>query len=160
MVQRDSFITFSPEELNRFKEIMRQLAVSGKMHIRLHGNALLMSHKGKTVSEIADNLGRSKKTIYNWFKAYRRKGFESLMPAIYPRLLKEEQLKQLITVSGWSEFFTNRKIYCERWSFRRMADWVEKTWNIKISGMRLSQLFKELRQSGKFPYDKPNKKTK
>ena len=158
MPQKDLFINFSPEEMNRFKEIMRRLAISGKIHIRRRGNALLMSHNGKTVPQIAQFLGYSERTIYNWLRAYRKKGFESLTPTTYSRLLNEEQLLQLIKVSGWSAFFTNRKLFCARWSFRKMADWVNATWNIKISAMRLCQMFKELRQSGKFPYDKPIKK--
>ena len=160
MPQRDIFVTFSPEEMDRFKEIMRQLAILGKIHIRRRGNALLMSHNGKTVPQIACDLGCSKWTIYNWLKAYRRNGFKALEPASYPRRLNDEQLKELIKISGWSAFFTDRKTYRERWTFRRMAEWVEKTWSIKLSPRRLCQMFKELRQSGKFPYDKPVKKNK
>jgi transposase len=160
MPQRDIFIVFSPEEMNHLKEIMRQLAISGKIHIRRRGNALLMSHNGKTVPQIACDLGCSKWTIYNWLGDYRRNGFKALEPANYSRKLDDNQLQQLIKVSGWSAFFTNRKLYCARWTFCRMAEWVEKNWGVKLSPRRFCQMFKELRQSGKFPYDKPNKKTK
>ena len=151
-------MTFSPEEMNEFKETMRQLALSGKMHIRLRGNALLMSHNGKTVPKIASELVRSERTIYSWLRAYQRQGLASLKPRIYPGHLSDEQLQQLIIVSGWSALLSNRKTYCERWTFRRMAEWVEKTWGIKLSPRRLCQMFKEARQSGKFPYDKQDKK--
>ena len=45
---------------------------------RIHSHAIILLNKGKTIKEVADIFIVSDRSVYNWIKAWKDKGIESL----------------------------------------------------------------------------------
>jgi len=151
MGRRYKFVILSKEELSQLSEFMHDLARQRKFRIRLRGTVLLMSHQCKTVRQIAQELNRSPRTIYEWLRRYRRQGIEGIMPRRYPRRLSREQLQELLKVSRWHLVGAHSKEFHKRWTFHQMADWVYEKWGIKLSPNRLRQVVREALLKGDIP---------
>jgi len=148
---RRRFVILSKEELSQLQEWMRELSLKKKFHQRLRGNAIFMSNQCKPVPQIALELNRSTRTIYNWLRLYRRKGLAGIIPRVYPRKLSREQIQELLKVSRWYLVGAHSKEFHKRWTFREMAEWVYKTWNIKLSPNRIRQIVREALSRGEIP---------
>jgi transposase len=154
---RRLFVILSKEELSQLHEWMRDLALKKKFRQRLKGNAIFMSNQCKTVAQIALDLKRSTRTVYNWLRLYRRQGLAGILPRIYPRRLSREQVQELLKVSRWYLVGAHSKEFHKRWTFREMSEWVYKTWNIKLSPNRIRQIIRESMLNGDIPRDKQEK---
>ena len=147
MGRRYIFLDLNQSELATLQHFMSRMAVKGNIRARLRGSAILLSHQKKIPGEIARSLGKSETTVYGWLKRYREKGINGIAPFIHPIKLTDEQIKELLTVSYYSAVGKSHKEYYNRWSFRRMAKWVEEKWGIKISYERVRQIvYKKLRE--------------
>jgi transposase len=67
-------IQLSEEELKNARKIHK---TGLKHHIRQKAHALLLSHSGKIVTEIASILSYDEETIRSWFNKWKTGGFES-----------------------------------------------------------------------------------
>lgn len=153
MSRRPDFIHLSKKELDKLEGLMKDLTRNHKYRERRRGNALLMSHQGRTVLQIARSLERSSRTIYEWLRNYRREGLRSLLPRIYPRRLSPEQLKELLRVSLWETAVHYKEFWDKVWPYRKMAEWVFQKWGIKLSANRIRQIVHQTYHKIEFPYD-------
>jgi transposase len=88
---------FNPEEIEKLKNY-RDNQKDGRLKIRFI--ALFMIAKGNDLTEIAQGIGKSPKTVKNWFAQYVTKGIDSLNSFQYkPKktFLDDEQVAQLIS---------------------------------------------------------------
>lgn len=157
MGRKLNFVILSKEELEQLREWMREVAMKKKFRIRLRGNAILLSNQCRTVSQIAADLNRSSRTVYQWLRTYRRKGLAGIMPRTYPKKLSHDQVQELLKISRWYLVGAHSKEFHKRWTFREMSEWVDKTCGIKLSSNRIRQIVNETLLSGDVPHDKPEK---
>ena len=88
--------TFSEEEIKKLEEY-RDKQEDGRLKLRFV--ALLMAARGLKLEVVSSVVGKSLKTIENWFKQYLKKGIDSLNSFQYkPKktYLSEEQINQTI----------------------------------------------------------------
>ena len=88
--------TFSPEEIEQIK-IYRDKQIDARLKSRFI--ALLLLSQGIAISMIVFVIGKSQRSIENWFKQYIDKGIDSLNYFQYkPKkpLLDQDQINQLI----------------------------------------------------------------
>ena len=143
MSRRYIFLDLNQSELATLQHFMNRMAVKGNIRARLRGSAILLSHQKKIPGEIARILGKTEISVYKWLRLYRANGINGIAPFVHPIKLTDEQIKELLTVSHYSAVGKNRKEYFNRWSFRKMAKWVEEKWGIKISYERVRQIVKK-----------------
>ena len=147
MSRRYIFLDLNQSELATLQHFMNRMAVKGNLRARMRGSAVLLSHQKKIPGEIARTLDKTETSVYKWLRLYREKGINGIAPFIHPIKLTDEQIKELLDVSHYSAVGKSRKEYFNRWSFRRMAKWIEEKWNIRISYERIRQIvYKKLRE--------------
>jgi len=143
MPRRHQFLYLDQSELAKLQHFMRRMAVKHDWRARRRGNAILLSHQKRPIPEIARTLGKTEHSIYNWIRLYRAKGIEGIAPFKPPTKLTDEQVKELLSVSHYSALGKSNKDYHNRWSLRRMAQWVGEKWNIQISYERIRQIVRQ-----------------
>lgn len=142
MSRKPFLLGLDQEELKALKDFMNRCACQGKWRVRLRGNAVYLSHQGKTIPQIVQSLKCSTKSVYTWLRRFRKKGIAGLSDLPHPVKLTPQQVNQLIGISHWSALGNKkrRKEYRMRWSFRKMAQWIKDQWGIKLSRERVRQI--------------------
>jgi len=136
-------LSLTEVQLKELQEFSSEMARKKNLRARLRGNAVWWSHQGKTVEQIAGELGRSTRTIYGWLNRYQQKGIAGLYDRPRPiKKLTPEQIGQLLDVSNWTRECRDVKERRMRWSYRRIARWVSRQWNIRISHERVRQIIR------------------
>lgn len=97
-----SKIHFFKETVNRLGKYLQKAFSRGDLRLVKRITALLWLTEGKTPAQVAETLGVTVQTIYNWFKAFLHKKFDSLVygksPGRKPKLTKtqKETLKEKV----------------------------------------------------------------
>lgn len=109
---------------------------------------------GKKADEIAEIIGRTSRTVYNYIKAYRNSGFEGLTmtkPSGRPKRLSDEQeqeLKELILTKAPVDVGFPAEF---NWTASLIGKWIEKEYQIKYTIRGITGILKRLNLS----YTKP-----
>jgi len=142
MSERPIFLKLTPSELRELNQFMYDCSLQGKFQARLRASAVFLANAGMTVTEIAHEVKAKPQSVYKWLRRYREKGIAGLLSAFHYIKLTPEQIKQVIDISHWSAIGDKRKIreYKSRWSFRKIAHWINDTWGIKISHEGVRQM--------------------
>jgi len=119
---------------------------------RRRAQAIWYSSQGKSVQEISQHYGYAKSAVWSWFAAYRRSGVKGLLSRPVSKRLTQLQRAKLWQMKrqtlassprlwrGSLSAATTSRSGKERWTYQRLAQWVEKNWGITISPRRLGQL--------------------
>ncbi|MFH1230901.1 MAG: helix-turn-helix domain-containing protein [Planctomycetota bacterium] len=84
MPQRPSFMTVSPEEIERVKQFLHTSILKGNdgkwrgYRQRRRAQIIFFSLQGKTSRKIAREFHCSEQTVWKWRKVYKQKGIEGL----------------------------------------------------------------------------------
>jgi len=143
MGKRYRFLHLDRSELGILNAFISRMAVRRKFKVRRRGQAVWLSHKKRTVEQIAEYLSTTPRSVYQWLKLYRERGIDGIAPRDYACKLTSEQIKQLLKVSRRADSIKNLKDYHNRWSFRKMARWVKDNFDIKISYERVRQIVRQ-----------------
>jgi len=141
MGRRYLFLHLDQRELALVQQFMNRMANRSKWRERLRGSAILESHHKKRVKEIARDLGRTEKWVYQTLQHYRQRGIEGITPQKYPTKLTHEQITELLTVSHRT-VGAPLKDYHRRWSLQKMTQWVKDKWGITVSREGLRRMVK------------------
>ncbi|MBI4712423.1 MAG: helix-turn-helix domain-containing protein [Planctomycetes bacterium] len=141
MSRRHIFIKLNESELKELQEFASEMAREKKLNTRRRANALAWSfQQGWSVQQIARDLNRTPRTIYNWFKRYKQKGIAGLYDKPRPAKLTNVQIIEMMRTNHW--IYTDDKTYQMRWSFQKMAKWVKEKWGIELSAERIRQIIR------------------
>lgn len=138
----------SIQEVKAYMHGLRDL----RMFKRLQ--AILLHLKGRPYAEIADLLGCTEQTIYNYVRAYKANGLKGLVPGQSPGRpcqLTEEQEKelyQLIVEKKPADVGFPAEM---NWTSFLVRDWIKQTFDIVYTDRGVRKLLTRLG----FSYTKP-----
>jgi len=134
-------ISLSNEELLGLKKVRSQASSKDSEKALM----VIMSHEGKTVSEIAKILKRNKHTIRDWLKRYKKKGLVGLQRKFSPgrpaekRNRVKKRLKELFMNSPEAYGYTDTF-----WTIRLLMYDHEKHFGEKISDETISRALADM----------------
>lgn len=135
MPGRPIFVKLTPSELRELNQFMYDCSIQGKFQARSRASAVFLANTGMTVTEIAHEVKAKPQSVYKWLKRYREKGITGLASAFHYIKLTQEQIAEVLETSHWITKGDKRKIreYESRWAFRKIADWINERWGVKLS---------------------------
>jgi len=78
MPRKPSFMKFTPDEEQELKNSINKLEAQGNIRASIRGRAILASHLGMTVKQIAGKYGFNERSIWYWRAAFEKHGIEGL----------------------------------------------------------------------------------
>jgi len=78
MTRPHFFIRLSPDEADKLKSFMSRASREYGLRARCRAQAVWFSQQGETVTQIAQRLKMSERSIWKWLKTYEQKGLEGL----------------------------------------------------------------------------------
>lgn len=145
MSRRPLLLGLDQEELKALKDFMNRCAREHNWRARLRGNVVYLSHQGRTIPRIAQELKCSLGAVYSWLIRFQKKGVAGLSDPPRPVKLTPQQVNQLMEISHWSKILDKekRKEYRMRWTYRQMAQWIKDQWSVKLSHERIRQIVRQ-----------------
>jgi transposase len=131
------YINLSQEEIKTLQE-GRKNHSSYQFRDRCH--CLLLSHEGKAVKELADILGVSPITIYNWFNRWEQKGIVGLMNE------KGQGRKAILVASDQEKVKAKVQAHAQQLKVARVE--LKKELSKEFSDKTLKRYLKKLVQGG------------
>jgi len=137
MAKRFRFIELVPTQVSGLTGFMNEMVLKGNLQAYRRGRAVELSAKYQTVPEIAEALKSSKRRVYEWLRRYQKYGLSGIAQRVQPGKLTSGQIDEIMKISGWSRHLVSGQ---KAWSFRKIAKWINDTWHIKISYVRIRQI--------------------
>ncbi len=142
------------ENLNSIREVKSRMHGLRDLRMFKRYQAILMHLKGRSYVEIAELLGCTEQTVYNYVRAYKDNGLDGLVPGQSPGRpcqLTEEQEKelyQLIVEKGPADVGFPAEM---NWTSFLVRDWIKETFDIVYTDRGVRKLLTRLG----FSYTKP-----
>jgi transposase len=122
---------------------MQETAHRHAFRVRRRGNAVLLSHQGWTMNQIARQFRVSVRTVRTWLQHFRAKGIASLYDPARPRSLSPEQENRLFDISQRAKLIKARRPLKKRLpSLRYLARWTKQHYGITLSAMQISRIIR------------------
>jgi transposase len=78
MARPNFFIKLTPEQTKELDTFLAGGYSEYGLRARIRAQVIWFSHKGETVEQLSRRCGKSKRSIWKWFKIYQQKGLEGL----------------------------------------------------------------------------------
>jgi transposase len=138
------FIKLTPARVRKLKKLLKETARKSKLRERRRANAVWISSDQRwTIKQIAEFLGCSRISVYQWFKRFRQKGVAGLARPPRKTKLTPQQIDKILEVSLWKWAYKDKTATKMKWSFRKIAAWVKNEWGIKISHVSIRRIIRQ-----------------
>jgi len=158
MPGRPIFVKLSPNALRELNQFMYDCSIEGKLQARSRASAVFLANAGMTVAEIAHEIKATPQSVYKWLRCYREKGISGLASVFHYIKLTPEQMTEVLETSHWITKGDKRKIreYESRWAFRKIADWINERWGVKLSHEGVRKMIYKYLKISRIKKQRPN----
>jgi len=140
MANKPHYLELDKSAMGELSQFMHRMALKKKWRARRRASAVYSSYKYRMAGQIAQELGCSVVSVYDWLKRYKQHGLAGIADKTPPTKLTPQQVDEIMKISGWSSAYRSGKDRQKAWSFRRITQWIKDNWNITISYERVRQM--------------------
>jgi transposase len=132
-----------PEDEVRSLEATFRTATDRRLRDRLQ--IILMAHRGRPHSHIADDLGVSRRTIPRWLNAYLDSGLDGLLPRKAKGAAPKVPARLAEEIKSWvEEGPAQQGLDRANWTYAELADHLFKTKGIQASRSAVGRFCRKL----------------